>query len=187
MQFDEVKTVWMDGELLPWEQANLHVSPRTLCRADTLVCSGLVATRGTEATRVPALHRATCHPERSRGIPSSGGGLFEGIRCYATAKGPAVFRLEEHIARLFASARMHGMEIPYTASELGSAVCQTIAANEFESCRVRPIAFFGSQVAVLAWPWNEGLSRSRTDRYRKWLHFVDDCTFAGAYSALPCI
>jgi branched-chain amino acid aminotransferase len=126
MQFDEVKTVWKDGELLPWAAANVHVSSH-------------------------ALHY--------------GSGVFEGIRCYATDRGPAVFRLEEHVNRLFASAFAHGIEIPYTPNELGAAVCQTIAANEFESCYVRPIVFFGSatlslnprscpvEVAVLAWPW----------------------------------
>jgi len=126
LQFDDVKTVWMDGELMPWEKANVHVSSH-------------------------ALHY--------------GSGVFEGIRCYATDRGPAVFRLEDHIHRLFASALAHGIEIPYTPNELGAAVCQTIAANELDSCYVRPIVFFGSatlslnprscpiEVAVLAWPW----------------------------------
>src|SRR6188508_2729430 len=105
MQFDEVTTVWMDGELLPWGKANVHVTTH-------------------------ALHY--------------GSGVFEGIRCYETEDGPAVFRIEQHLERLFASARTHGITIPFTQGELGAAVCQTIEANHFTSCYVRPIVFFGS-------------------------------------------
>jgi len=95
-----------------------------------------------------------------------GTGVFEGIRCYETEEGPAVFRLEEHIARLFDSAVIHGIDIPYTAVQLEEAVCETIALNEFEACYVRPICFFGSgvlgldpracrlEVAILTWPWS---------------------------------
>ncbi len=126
MSFELAKTVWMNGELQPWLKANVHVSAH-------------------------ALHY--------------GSGVFEGIRCYETDRGPAVFRLEEHMERFFASARVYGMEIPYSQRELGAAVCQTIEANGFQHCYVRPIAFFGSgslgldprrcpvEVAVLAWPW----------------------------------
>src|SRR5688500_1431520 len=105
MSFADVNTVWMNGELLPWSNANVHVSAH-------------------------ALHY--------------GSGVFEGIRCYATPDGPAVFRLEDHIERLFASAHAHGINIPFTRGELGAAVCQTIEANRFTSCYVRPIVFFGS-------------------------------------------
>src|SRR5262249_38798415 len=95
-----------------------------------------------------------------------GTGVFEGIRCYETEEGPAVFRLEEHIARLFDSAVIHGIDIPYTAVQLEEAVCETVALNEFEACYVRPICFFGSgvlgldpracrlEVAILTWPWS---------------------------------
>ena len=126
MSFDEVKFVWLGGELVPWEKANIHVSSH-------------------------GLHY--------------GSGVFEGIRCYATDRGPAVFRLDDHINRLFESARAYDMTIPYSRREVAAAVCQTIEANEFDSCYVRPIAFFGSKtlslnprlcpvdVAVLAFPW----------------------------------
>lgn len=137
MSFDEVKTVWMSGELLPWAKANIHVSSH-------------------------ALHY--------------GSGVFEGIRCYDTPHGPAVFRLDDHIRRLFASAAIHGIEIPYTRGEMASAVCQTIEANGFTSCYVRPIVFFGSatlalnprrcpvETAVLAFPWPAMLGTDAAER-----------------------
>jgi branched-chain amino acid aminotransferase len=132
MSFEQAKTVWMNGELVPWLRANFHVSAH-------------------------ALHY--------------GSGVFEGIRCYETSRGPAVFRLDEHMQRFFASAKVYGMDIPYTPRELGAAVCQTIEANGFRHCYVRPIAFFGSgslgldprkcplEVAVLAWPWPAFLAK----------------------------
>jgi branched-chain amino acid aminotransferase len=94
-----------------------------------------------------------------------GTGVFEGIRCYKTKDGPALFRLEEHLARLFASAAVHLIKIPYSPLELETAVCETIRLNGFESCYVRPICYFGSgvlglnprncpvEVVILAWPW----------------------------------
>jgi len=126
MGFEQAKAVWMNGEIVSWGRANVHVSAH-------------------------ALHY--------------GSGVFEGIRCYDTSDGPGVFRVEEHIDRLFASARAHGITIPYTKGEIGSAVCQVIEANDFSACYIRPIVFFGSatlsldpracpiEVAVMAWPW----------------------------------
>lgn len=137
MSFDDVKSVWMSGELVPWTKANIHVSSH-------------------------ALHY--------------GSGVFEGIRCYDTAEGPAVFRLEEHIDRLFASAAVHGIDIPFSRGELGAAVCQTVAANELTSCYVRPIVFFGSstlslhprtcpvEAAVIAFPWPAMLGEHAVER-----------------------
>ena len=94
-----------------------------------------------------------------------GSGVFEGVRCYETEGGPALFRLDAHLERLYHSADAYGMEIPYTRGELDEAVCETVARNEFRSCYVRPICFYGSrslgvnprgcpvEVAVMAWPW----------------------------------
>ena len=76
-----------------------------------------------------------------------GSGVFEGVRCYATEDGPAVFRLEAHLDRLFASAEVYGIKVPYSREELTAAVCEVIRLNGFESCYVRPICFFGSGVA----------------------------------------
>jgi branched-chain amino acid aminotransferase len=93
-----------------------------------------------------------------------GTGVFEGIRCYATEEGPAVFRLDAHLERLYASAAVYGLEIAYGREELAEAVGEVIERNEFGSCYIRPLAFFDSgdlgirahcptSVAVLAWPW----------------------------------
>jgi branched-chain amino acid aminotransferase len=94
-----------------------------------------------------------------------GTGIFEGIRCYESEFGSAVFRLEAHLERLFASAEVYDLEVGYTREELTDAICEVIEANGFKSCYVRPICYFGShslglhakdcpvEVAVLAWPW----------------------------------
>jgi branched-chain amino acid aminotransferase len=98
-----------------------------------------------------------------------GSGVFEGLRCYETEGGPALFRLDAHLERLYYSASVYGMEIPYTREELEEAVCETITRNEFRSCYVRPICFYGSrslgvnprdcpvEVAIMAWPWADYL------------------------------
>ncbi len=94
-----------------------------------------------------------------------GSGVFEGIRCYETPKGPAVFRLTEHIERLDRSARMIFMDLGYSISELVEVVKETIRINRLTSCYIRPIAFRGYgvmgldfmpapvSIAIAAWPW----------------------------------
>lgn len=93
-----------------------------------------------------------------------GGGVFEGIRCYKTAKGPAVFRLREHIERLFYSASVLEMALPFSQKQIEQAILQTIKTNEVEECYVRPLIFFGDKmglnpqgaplhIAIAAWPW----------------------------------
>src|SRR3989475_6789137 len=94
-----------------------------------------------------------------------GSGVFEGMRCYETPDGAAVFRLDAHLDRLYSSAEIYGLEIPYPQAELSEAVCEVIRRNDFDSCYVRPICYFGSgslnvhpgnnpvQVVILAWPW----------------------------------
>jgi branched-chain amino acid aminotransferase len=116
----------MNGELIPWARATVHVSAH-------------------------ALHY--------------GSGVFEGIRCYETPKGPAIFRMHAHFKRFFASATAYGIEIPYTKDELRGAVRRLVERNEFQSCYVRPICYYGSdtlavqpldcpvEVAIFAWPW----------------------------------
>src|SRR5215208_6145646 len=98
-----------------------------------------------------------------------GSGVFEGVRCYETDEGPAVFRLDAHLERLYYSASVYRMEIPYTRDELEEAVCEVVGRNEFRSCYVRPICFYGSrslgvhprdcpvEVSVMAWPWADYL------------------------------
>lgn len=117
-----------------------------------------------------------------------GSGVFEGIRCYETGDGPAIFRLDAHLERLYASAEAHGIEIPYTPEELADATCEMIQRNYFNSCYVRPICYFGSdslslhprdcpvEVVILAWPWApylgaEGLAKGVRVTVSPWLKF----------------
>lgn len=72
-----------------------------------------------------------------------GSSFFEGIKCYETAKGPAVFRLKEHMDRLQQSAAIYNMHLPYNSIELCDAVQDLIKANQLKSCYIRPIAFYG--------------------------------------------
>jgi len=103
-------------------------------------------------------------------------GVFEGIRCYETAAGPAVFRLPEHVRRLFDSAKIAGITIPYTPQQVSDAIRETVKANGLRACYIRPLAFLGYGVmglnhtgapvnlAIAVWPWGaylgaEGLKR----------------------------
>jgi branched-chain amino acid aminotransferase len=72
-----------------------------------------------------------------------GTGVFEGIRAYETSEGPAVFRLTEHINRLFKSAKILGMEIPYTPEQLIAATKEVVRSTGLPSCYVRPLAYYG--------------------------------------------
>ncbi|HEX4981653.1 MAG TPA: branched-chain amino acid transaminase [Ilumatobacteraceae bacterium] len=118
--------IWMNGELVDWDKAQVHVLTHTL---------------------------------------HYGMGVFEGIRAYETADGPAVFRLTDHIVRLANSAKILGMELPYTVDELIEASKATVASTGLPACYVRPIAYFGYgemglntlpcsvDVAIACWPW----------------------------------
>lgn len=94
-----------------------------------------------------------------------GSGVFEGIRCYETSTGPAVFRLPEHVTRLFNSAKICQINIPFTQAEVTRAIVDTIKKNNLPDCYIRPIVFLGLgamglfpknnriHVSVAAWPW----------------------------------
>jgi branched-chain amino acid aminotransferase len=122
----ETEKIWMNGELVDWADAKIHVA--------------------------------------SHGL-NYGSGVFEGIRCYDTPSGPAVFRLHDHLVRLANSAKVLYMDLPYTVDELRSATHELIAANGLASCYLRPIAFYGYgelgvastgnpvDVVVLSFPW----------------------------------
>ena len=113
--------------------------------------------------RVIPWHNATTHV--SAHALHYGSGVFEGMRCYETTDGPAVFRLDAHLDRLYASAEIYGITIPYTREELTSGVDEVVRLNNFRSCYVRPICYLGSgslgvhpgscpvEVVILAWPW----------------------------------
>ncbi|GAV30857.1 branched-chain amino acid aminotransferase/4-amino-4-deoxychorismate lyase [Coriobacteriaceae bacterium EMTCatB1] len=122
----KVDYIWMDGELVEWDKATVHVLTH-------------------------ALHY--------------GSGVFEGIRCYKTADGPAVFRLRDHMERFERSARMIMMDLGMSVDELCEAVKETVRANNLPECYIRPIAFRGYgvmgldpipapvQIVIAAWPW----------------------------------
>jgi branched-chain amino acid aminotransferase len=137
VSFEQTEWVWMNGRVVRWQEATLHVSSH-------------------------ALHY--------------GSGVFEGIRCYETDDGPALFRLDAHLDRLYSSAAAYGLPIPYSQDEISDAICEVIDRNGFAGCYVRPIVYFGSsslgvhprhcpvEVAILTWPWaaylgDEGLER----------------------------
>jgi branched-chain amino acid aminotransferase len=92
-------------------------------------------------------------------------GVFEGIRCYETPKGPAVFRLDEHVDRLFASAHIFLLEIPYSKDEIKEAILRTIKVNKMKSCYIRPLVYIGYgamglypkdnpvRVSIAVWSW----------------------------------
>lgn len=94
-----------------------------------------------------------------------GSSVFEGIRCYKNKKGSAIFRLEDHVKRLFESAKIYRMEIPYSEDEICDAIIETVKINNLEECYIRPIAFRGYgelgvnpqncpvEVAIAAWEW----------------------------------
>ena len=130
--------------------------------------------------------------------------VFEGVRAYNTVKGTAIFRLKEHTDRLFNSAHIYRMQIPFTREELMEAQKQVVAANKLESAYLRPIAFYGAEkmgvspkgaavhVAVAAWPWGaylgvEGLEkgiRVKTSSYARHHVNVSMCRakYSGTYA-----
>ncbi len=98
-----------------------------------------------------------------------GSGVFEGVRCYKTPAGPAVFRLADHTRRLFNSAKIYRMDIPYTQDEVNAATLELIRRNEHEECYIRPIVYRGYNelgvnpfacpvdVALITWYWGKYL------------------------------
>ena len=122
----DVDTIWMDGEFLDWDDAQVHVLTH-------------------------ALHYGT--------------GVFEGVRCYDTESGPAIFRWEDHLDRLYQSGQPYGMELPYDRDELTEATVELIRRQGLASCYIRPLAFYGYhslgvspgdcpvKVMVACWPW----------------------------------
>ncbi len=102
--------------------------------------------------------------------------VFEGVRAYKTAAGTAIFRLREHTERLFNSAHIYRMPMPYDKETLVEAQRQVVRANQLESCYIRPIAFYGSEkmgvsprgarthVAIAAWPWGAYLGEEGMEK-----------------------
>jgi branched-chain amino acid aminotransferase len=133
MPVTPVEKIWMNGELVDWDKATVHVLSH-------------------------ALHYGT--------------GVFEGIRCYETPRGPAVFRLREHMERMKQSGKIFMMEIPYSPDELVEATRDLIRLNGLKSCYIRPIAFRGYgdvgvnpennpvDVTIAVWSWGAYLGET---------------------------
>lgn len=126
MPITPTPSIWMNGKLVPWDEAQIHVLTHTL---------------------------------------HYGSGVFEGIRAYETDNGPGIFRLTEHIQRLFDSAKILDMEIPFSVEELVEATKDVVRDSGLPSAYIRPIAYYGYgemglntlpcsvDVAIACWPW----------------------------------
>ncbi len=129
--------IWMDGDLVKWEDAKIHILAH-------------------------AMHY--------------GSSVFEGMRVYKTPKGPAAFRLREHTQRLFNSAKLYYMEIPFTPMEINDAIMNLVRINDLEECYVRPLAYRGYgdvgvdptgipiSVAIAVWPWGKYLGEGALEK-----------------------
>jgi len=105
-----------------------------------------------------------------------GSAVFEGVRCYKTPKGSAVFRLDAHTERLFNSAKIYWMELGYTPEQLNDAILETIRANRMDACYIRPIAYrgFGElgvnplaspvEIAIMVWDWGKYLGQQALEQ-----------------------
>ena len=124
-------------------------------------------------------------------------GVFEGVRCYATAAGPAIFRMRDHTDRLFRSAQIFGMKIPFSKDEIDAAQKECVRSNGLDSCYLRPLAFYGSEamgvaassnpvrVAIAAWPWGaylgaEGLEKGIRVKTSSFTHHHPNITMCQA-------
>jgi len=123
---DRDGVIWLDGEMIPWREAKVHVLTHTL---------------------------------------HYGLGVFEGVRAYMTDKGPAIFKLQEHTDRLFRSAHILKMPMPFDKDTINAATCAAVRENNLESGYIRPMCFYGSEgmglradhlnthTMVAAWSW----------------------------------
>jgi len=103
-------------------------------------------------------------------------GAFEGIRCYNTLKGPAIFRLNEHVRRLFQTAHIFLIDIPFTEDEIKKAIIDTVKTNKLKECYIRPLVYIGYgamglyprgnpiNVAIAAWPWGAYLGEEGIEK-----------------------
>jgi len=129
--------IWLDGEMVPWREAKVHVLTHTF---------------------------------------HYGLGVFEGVRAYRTADGPAIFRLPEHTDRLFQSAHILGMKLPYDRETLNRAQIEAVRENGLDSAYIRPMCFYGSEgmglradnlrvhCMVAAWEWGAYLGEEAMEK-----------------------
>jgi len=130
MPIKKVEKIWMNGKLVNWDDARIHLLSHVI---------------------------------------HYGSSWFEGIRCYDTKKGPAIFRLDKHLKRMYNSVKIYRTEIPYTAEQMENAIKETIRANKLRACYIRPIVYRGYgdagvnplncpvEAAVAVWEWGSYL------------------------------
>jgi branched-chain amino acid aminotransferase len=146
MPITTTEKIWMDGELVDWDAARIHILTHTL---------------------------------------HYGCGVFEGIRAYPTDSGPGVFRLTDHIVRLFNSAKIFMMDVPFTAEEIIEATKATVRVNGLAECYIRPIIYLGYgemglnplpctvNASIAVWPWgaylgDEGIANGVRMKISSW-------------------
>ena len=129
----ETGKIWMNGKLIPFKNAKVHVLTH-------------------------ALHYSTA--------------VFEGIRCYNTPNGSAIFRLPEHVDRFFNSAKMYGMKMRYSKKQISNAIIKTVKTSGLKECYIRPLAYYGYgtmgltptlnkvDVSIACWKWKMGESKA---------------------------
>ena len=137
MPVNKVDKIWMNGKLVNWDDAKIHVLSH---------------------------------------VVHYGSSWFEGIRCYQTKKGSAIFRLDKHVQRLFDSARIYRAEIPFTRKEIENAIKETIKANRMKVCYIRPVVYRGYgdvgvspigcpiDVCIIVWEWGKYLGSDALDK-----------------------
>jgi branched-chain amino acid aminotransferase len=137
MPVKKSEKIWMNGTLVPWEKATIHVLSH---------------------------------------VVHYGSSWFEGIRCYNTRKGPAIFRLPAHIRRLFDSVKIYRAEIPYTKQQIEDAIFETVRANGLRACYIRPLVYRGYgevgvnptgspvDVAIAVWEWGAYLGKEALEK-----------------------
>ena len=129
----ETGKIWMNGKLIPFKNAKVHVLTH-------------------------ALHYSTA--------------VFEGIRCYNTPNGSAIFRVPEHVDRFFNSAKMYGMKMRYSKKQISNAIIKTVKTSGLKECYIRPLAYYGYgtmgltptlnkvDVSIACWKWKMGESKA---------------------------
>jgi branched-chain amino acid aminotransferase len=137
MSFPKSDVIWMNGKLVPWDDAKIHIASHVI-------------------------HYASA--------------VFEGVRCYNTPEGPAVFRLDAHTERLLNSAKIYRMDVPYTFDQLQQAQLETVGANRLDACYIRPIVYRGYgtlgvnplpcpvDVAIMVWDWGRYLGKEALEQ-----------------------
>jgi branched-chain amino acid aminotransferase len=137
MSFPTSDKIWMNGKLVDWDDARIHLGSHVI---------------------------------------HYGSAVFEGLRCYSTPDGSAVFRLDAHIQRLYDSARIYRMDVPYAQDDFNQAVLDTVAANRMDACYIRPLVYRGYgqlgvnpfpcpvDAAIMVWDWGRYLGTEALEK-----------------------